>query len=91
VRAPEPLHDPQDVVQTLVRLVVDPKDREIVGADGVIKILMKRLAPRLEKTLARRQMHRTQMEQPPPAADSPGAVRAPIRKGAGLRGKRRAG
>jgi short-subunit dehydrogenase len=76
VRAPEPLHDPQDVVQTLVRLVVDPKDREIVGADGVIKILMKRLAPRLEETLA---------------ADSPGAVRAPIRKGAGLRGKRKAG
>ena len=31
VRAPKPLHDPQNVVETLVRLVENPKDREIVG------------------------------------------------------------
>jgi len=89
IEAPAPLHDPQNVVDTLVRLVDDPKDKEIVGADGVVKILMKNLAPGLEEKLAARQMHKTQMEQPPPAGDSPGAVRAPIPKGTEVSAGRR--
>ena len=35
---PTALHDPQDVIDTLVRLVADPKDTEIVSTDGVIEI-----------------------------------------------------
>jgi short-subunit dehydrogenase len=92
VQAPTPLHDPQDVVQTLVRLVEDPEDREIVGADGVIKILLRNLAPALEERIAARHIHRTQMEQAPPAADSPGAVRSPMPQGTGISaGRRKAG
>jgi short-subunit dehydrogenase len=92
VQAPRPLHDPQDVVETLVRLAEDPKDREIVGGDGVIKILLKSVAPRLEERMAARQMHATQMEQAPPAGDSPGAVRTPIPQGTDVSaGRRKAG
>src|SRR4051812_25434852 len=61
VRAPPPLHDPHAVVDTLVRLAANPKDKQIVGADGVIKILLKSLAPALEEKIAARQMHKTQM------------------------------
>jgi NAD(P)-dependent dehydrogenase (short-subunit alcohol dehydrogenase family) len=77
VQAPKPLHDPQNVVDTLLRLVRDPKDQEIVGGDGIVKILMKRVVPALAERIAGRQVHATQMEQAPPAPDSPGAVRMP--------------
>jgi len=89
VQAPPPLHDPQAVVDTLVRLAADPQDKEIVGADGVIKILLKSLAPALEEKIAARQMHKTQMEQAPPAADSSGAVREPMAEGRDVSGGRR--
>jgi short-subunit dehydrogenase len=89
IDAPTPLHDPQNVVDTIVRLVDDPSDQEIVGADGVVKILMHKLAPGLEEKLAGRMMHRTQMEKPPRAPDSPGAVRAPIPEGTEVRAGRR--
>ena len=85
MQPPRPLHDPQDVVETLVRLASDPEDREVVGADGVVKILMKHLAPALEEKMAAKYMHRTQMEKAPPAGDTPGAVAAPMPQGTGVR------
>jgi short-subunit dehydrogenase len=88
VEAPKPLHDPQDVVDAIVRLVRDPTDEEIVGADGVVKNLMHKLAPGLEEKLAGRMMHRTQIEKAPRAPDSPGAVRAPIPEGTEVRAGR---
>lgn len=90
VQAPPPLHDPQEVVDTLVRLAADPKDKEIVGADGVIKILLKNLAPALEEKIAARIMHKSQMEQAPPASDSPGAVHQPMAEGRDVSAGRRA-
>lgn len=88
VQAPSPLHDPTDVVETLVRLADDPKDKEIVGADGVVKVLMKTLAPGLAERMAARQMHALQIENAPVANDSPGAVCAPIDAGTGVRAGR---
>jgi hypothetical protein len=74
VRPPKPLHDPQNVVETIVRLARDPKDKEIVGADGVVKILMKTLAPAVEEKMAAKFIHNIQYEDVPPARNSPGAV-----------------
>jgi short-subunit dehydrogenase len=90
VQAPQPLHDPQDVVDAIVRLIRDPKDKEIVGADGVAKVLLKNLAPRLSEKIAAKQMHQTQIENAPPAPDTPGAVRAPIPFGTEVSAGRRA-
>lgn len=81
VQAPQPLHDPQNVVDTLVRLARDPKDQKIVGADGVVKVLLKKLAPGVAEKLGARSVHKRQIEQAPPAPDSPGAVRQPSRVG----------
>ena len=89
IRPPRPLHDPQNVVETLVRLAENPQDRDIVGADGVVKLLMKKLAPALEERIAGSYMQRVQMEKAPVAPDSPGAVRAPMREGTGVSGGRR--
>lgn len=81
VQAPVPLHDPENVVETIVRLVHDPEDKEIVGGDGIVKILMKKLAPAGQERMAAKQMHKMQMDKAPPAGDSPGAVRAPMCEG----------
>ncbi len=89
VQAPPPLHDPENVVDAIVRIARDPKDKEIVGGDGVVKILLKNLLPGVEEKLAAKQMHKTQIEQAPPAADSPGAVRSPMPSGTEVKGGRR--
>jgi NAD(P)-dependent dehydrogenase (short-subunit alcohol dehydrogenase family) len=67
IQAPKPLHDPNDVVDTIVRLAVDPKDRDI----------------------AAKQVHKMQMEDAPPAADSPNALRRPMREGTEVSAGRR--
>jgi NAD(P)-dependent dehydrogenase (short-subunit alcohol dehydrogenase family) len=77
VTPPAPLHDPQEVVETLVRLARNPKDEEIVGGDGIVKLWMNRLMPGVAEKLGGQVMQKTQIEKPPPAPDSPGAVRAP--------------
>jgi short-subunit dehydrogenase len=88
---PKPLHDPRHVVDTIVRIAQNPKDKEIVGADGVVKLFAANLMPRLSETMGAKQMHAT-IEKAPPAGDSPGAVLEPVPDGtevsAGNRDKR---
>jgi len=81
VTPPKPLHDPQEVVDAIVRLARDPKDKEIVGSDGIVKILMKKVAPTADEKMGAKQMHKTQMVDPPPAPDSPNALREPMAAG----------
>src|SRR5581483_252662 len=78
---PWPLHDPQNVVDVLVGLVADPKDQKIVGADGIAKVLLQKLAPAVAEKLGAKQMQKTQMEQPPPGPDTSGAVKRPMAEG----------
>lgn len=89
IAPPKPLHDPQKVVEAIVRIAEDPEDKEIVGADGVAKLLMANVLPGLSEKIGAKQMHKTQMEEPPPAADSPGAVRKPMAEGTDVSGGRR--
>lgn len=67
VQPPQPLHDPDDVVETIVRLALHPKDREIAAQHA----------------------RNTQMEDAPPAADSPNALRAPMPEGTEVSAGRR--
>jgi NAD(P)-dependent dehydrogenase (short-subunit alcohol dehydrogenase family) len=89
IQAPKPLHDPYDVVETIVRLVGDPQDREIVGADGVVKVLMKKLAPGMQDKIAARHVHKMQMEKAPSAPDSPNSLRTPMPAGTEVSAGRR--
>jgi short-subunit dehydrogenase len=89
VAAPQPLHEPQKVIDCILRLAADPEDESIVGYDGIVKILIKRWAPAIAERYAARSMHKTQIEKPPPAPDSPGAVSAPTPIGVGIEAGRR--
>jgi hypothetical protein len=86
----KPLHDPQKVVDAIVRIAHDPEDKEIVGADGKVKFALSNVLPKVAEKIGAKQMHKTQMEKPPAANDSEGAVRSPMARGrevsAGRRG-----
>ena len=88
IEPPRPLHDPDAVVETLVRLAMGPENEEIVGADGIVKLLMKKVAPGVQEKATASYIHRTQMEKAPPAPDSSGAVRQPMREGTEVRAGR---
>jgi NAD(P)-dependent dehydrogenase (short-subunit alcohol dehydrogenase family) len=89
VVAPPPLHDPENVVETIVSLARDPKDRKIVGADGVFKILMKKLAPKVQDAVDQKFAHREQIEKAPPGADSSNALHEPVGVGTEVEAGRR--
>jgi short-subunit dehydrogenase len=90
INAPKPLHDPQNVVDAIVRVALDPEDKEVVGADGKVKLALANVLPKVAEKTGAKQMHKTQMEKPPAANDSQGAVLSPMREGrevsAGRRG-----
>jgi short-subunit dehydrogenase len=89
ITAPKPLHDPQNVVEAIVRIAHDPEDKEIVGADGKVKFALSNVLPKVAEKIGAKQMHKTQMEKPPAANDSEGAVRTPIPQGREVSGGRR--
>ncbi len=89
VTPPKPLHDPQRVVDAIVRIARNPEDKEIVGADGIAKLLMANVLPGVSEKMGAKQMHKTQMEKPPPSEDSEGAVRTPMRQGTEVSAGRR--
>jgi short-subunit dehydrogenase len=85
---PKPLHDPQHVVDTIVRLANNPKDKEIVGADGVVKLFAANVMPRVSEKMGAKMMHST-IEKGAPAGDSPGAVLEPVPDGTTVSGGHR--
>lgn len=89
ITAPKPLHDPQNVVEAIVRVAQDPEDKEIVGADGKVKLALSNVLPKVAEKIGAKQMHKTQMEKPPAANDSKGAVPAPMHEGREVSGGRR--
>ncbi|HEV7428553.1 MAG TPA: SDR family oxidoreductase [Thermoanaerobaculia bacterium] len=77
---PKPLHDPQDVVDAIVRVARKPEDKEIVGADGVVKLIAANLMPAVSEKMGASQMHRN-IKKAPPSGDTPGAVLTPVTEG----------
>jgi NAD(P)-dependent dehydrogenase (short-subunit alcohol dehydrogenase family) len=43
IEPPKPLHDPRDVIETIVRLAHDPDDRELVGAEGIVRVPLRQV------------------------------------------------
>jgi short-subunit dehydrogenase len=91
VAAPKPLHDPQNVIDAIVRIAANPEDKEIVGVDGVVKLAMANVLPRVAEKMGAKQMHKMQMVDPPPGSDTPGAVLTPIPEGTEIRVGRKGG
>ena len=88
IKPPKPVHDPQHVVDRIVRVAKNPSDKEIVGADGVVKLIAANAMPPVSEKMGAKQMHRT-IEKEPPATDTPGAVLGPVSAGSEVDAERR--
>jgi hypothetical protein len=88
VLADDPAHDPAEVVDTIVKLAEDPKEEKAVSSDGVISVLLKKVAPGVAQKMSAKET-REQIEEAPPAPKTSGAVRTPMSHGIGVRANRK--
>lgn len=79
------LHDPQEVIDAIVRLISHPQDEVIVGG-GKIAAAAHALAPALVETLLAKQTHKSQIVDAPFARTTLGAVHEPSAKGTQVSG-----
>jgi short-subunit dehydrogenase len=86
VRPIPPVQDPQEVIDTIVRLATNPKDEVAIGAAGKVMTLAHALAPGIIEKLMSRQTHKEDFEKAPPAQETSGNIRQPSQEGSGVRG-----
>jgi short-subunit dehydrogenase len=89
IAAPPPLHSPDEVVDAIVALAINPKDEKIVGSDGYLKFFQNSGMPDTAEKISAKMMHKVQMEKAPAGPDSRGAVQSPIGKGREVSGGRK--
>lgn len=84
-----PLYDPQDVVEAIVKVAIQPEDEIIVGGAGRVANVAHHVAPAITEGFMAHQTHRNQMEKAGPAPDSVGAVHSPSQDGVEVSAGRR--
>lgn len=81
-----PVYEPEQVVNTLVSLVNDPRDEIAVGgAGGTGFVLMHQMFPGLVEHMMAKLTHH-EFEKAPPAPDTTGSVQEPMSAGTGISG-----
>lgn len=81
LEAPEALFDPENVVEAIVRLAVDPRDPELVSRGGEVTIP--------NRSLADQAPARPPSKRPGSPSESAGAVRSPVSEGREISAGRR--
>ncbi len=82
---PPPVYDPQEVIDVIFKLAIDPEPEVSVGNAGTMLKLVEQLSPRLGEKLMGRQTHKAQVEAPP-RPDTPGSLKEPSPIGSGVTG-----
>lgn len=83
-----PVYDPERVIDVLVRLVHEPEDEVMVGTAAKLSELAHQLAPIAMEKMWSKQVHRTQIENAPPAQPVQGALHEPVQHGTEVSGGR---
>jgi len=83
-----PLYDPQETIDVILRLASDPEDEVAVGNAAKVSTFLHNVAPGVTEAIMGRQVHKAQMEDAPPAPDTPGALTDPSPIGTGVTGGR---
>jgi hypothetical protein len=81
-----PVYDPQEVIDTIYELAIDPRDEVIVGRYGKVGGAGERIAPKLIEKRFGKQTHRSQMGQKGTAKSSSGSVLRPVQAGTDVYG-----
>jgi short-subunit dehydrogenase len=84
----QPLYDPQQAVDAIVRLAKHPEDEVVVGAAGKVAALAHNLMPGFIERHLGKQTHKSQIEEAPPAPESHGSLREPMLTGTEVSGGR---
>ena len=86
VRPTTPVYDPQQVVDAIVELAVNPEDELTVGGIAKVASVAGKLAPALLERRMAKKVHKEHMGQSESASDSSGSLFEPMRSGEDLRG-----
>jgi short-subunit dehydrogenase len=81
-----PVYDPQQVVDVIYEVALDPEDEVIVGPSGKVGDLAARLVPGLTERQMGKTAHKAQMKQKKSAPEKSGSVFKPMRSGTELYG-----
>lgn len=83
---PNPIHDPQLVIDAIVGLATAPEDEVIIGNAGRLVNAAHNLAPATIENIFGSQAHRLQFDGTSPARETPGAVQQPMSSGTKVQG-----
>lgn len=83
-----PLYDPQEVIDTYLRLASEPADETIVGSAGKFMSALHSIMPGLVEGMMSKQSHMVQMEKAAPEAASSNSLYEPTDEGSGVYGGR---
>ncbi len=86
VRPTPPVYDPQEVVDTIVRLAVQPEDEVMVGTSAKVASIAGKIVPSLLERRMAQKLRKEHMEQTETASETSGSVFEPMRTGTELRG-----
>ena len=81
-----PIEEAQKVVDGIVKMARDPEDEISVGTSAPFLTFAHRIAPDLTEALMARRVHKAEVEQAPPAENTPGAVQQPMARGSSVGG-----
>ena len=93
VRPIPPVYDPKEVIDAILEVALNPKDKDevIVGRRGKVGKALRKIAPKvMERQMAKRS-HNSHEQQTESAPESSGNVFEPLSSGAGVRGGWRKG
>lgn len=86
-----PVYDPQEVIDAIFEVALNPKDEVIVGRRGKVGKAIRKIAPRvMERQMAKRS-YKSHQQQTESAPESSGNVFEPLSSGSGVRGGWRKG
>ena len=88
VEPTSPVYDPQNVVDVIFELALDPEDEVVVGPSGKVTGVAERAAPRLTEKLMGWRAHKAQMKQKKRAPEKSRSVFEPGEHSTGVYGGR---
>jgi hypothetical protein len=76
-----PLYDPEAAIEVIVRMATEPQDEVVVGTAGKLSNFAHHLMPGAVENYLSGQVHKTQYEEAPNAANTPGSLYRPMNIG----------
>jgi NAD(P)-dependent dehydrogenase (short-subunit alcohol dehydrogenase family) len=81
-----PTYDPQEVVDTIVRLATQPEDEVSVGTAAKVSVFAHQFFPGFVESLMATQTRKAEFDQAEPSQESQGSLHEPMPTGTGVRG-----